>query len=289
MIAWNRTRTLVAGLAIIAATNAIALAGVAYNRAGEPASRVELTERELVLPGQWGMARESSAVFLDLRWRVACEREDVYAFGGRYCASSWLTTAKLAELGFDMAPAPDTPRGQRHYARTQAKAVYLALEMDGAAYQATLARAREHAAERAALAARNPGNKELADRARQAATHLREEEERNSRLFVIDAARDAERLRARYPDARKHVIVAGRVQPRVMSERGRHWIEGFVEALEVESLYVPRPLRESFVPLVEQAGHRGAGARAPYVVTVAYGARHEPWLVRAAVQPAAPR
>jgi len=102
---------LIGGLGIIAATNAIALLGVAYNRAGEPASRVELTERELILPVEWGIARESSAIFLKLRWRVACERIEGYGGLGAYCATPWLSRAKLAELGFNVTPAADTPQG----------------------------------------------------------------------------------------------------------------------------------------------------------------------------------
>ncbi|MFL6653087.1 MAG: DUF4824 family protein, partial [Sulfurifustaceae bacterium] len=56
MIAWSRKRTLLAGIALIAATNAVALVGVAYNRSGEPSSVLKLTERELALPYSWGFA-----------------------------------------------------------------------------------------------------------------------------------------------------------------------------------------------------------------------------------------
>ena len=45
----------IAGLAIIIVTNIVALAGVAYNRSGEPDAVVELTERELGLPYRYGM------------------------------------------------------------------------------------------------------------------------------------------------------------------------------------------------------------------------------------------
>jgi len=269
---------LIGGLGIIAATNAIALLGVAYNRAGEPASRVELTERELILPVEWGIARESSAIFLKLRWRVACERIEGYGGLGAYCATPWLSRAKLAELGFNVTPAADTPQGERHYERLQSRELYLVTEVNGAAYQAALAQARDWAEKEQALAALNPGNKEMAERARRARDRVREEEESNSRLFVIDAGRDADALRARYPDGTRYAIVRGRVQPPRTSKG-----QGYVEELSIDRLYVPRPLRELFVPLIDRVGRGDQSPRPRYTVLVAYGARAEPWLIDAAL------
>ena len=47
---WSRTHTLVAGLGLIALTNAVALLGVAWNRSGEPDATLQLSQRELQPP-----------------------------------------------------------------------------------------------------------------------------------------------------------------------------------------------------------------------------------------------
>ncbi len=51
----SNTKILIAGLGIIIATNVIALAGVAYNRPGQPEATIELTERELAMPYRYRM------------------------------------------------------------------------------------------------------------------------------------------------------------------------------------------------------------------------------------------
>src|SRR5690606_12121573 len=48
-----RALTFALGAAIILAANAVALGGVAWNRSGEPESRVALSQRELARPPEW--------------------------------------------------------------------------------------------------------------------------------------------------------------------------------------------------------------------------------------------
>ena len=55
----GNTKILIAGLAIIIATNVVALAGVAYNRSGNPEAQIELTERELAMPHRYRMNKEN--------------------------------------------------------------------------------------------------------------------------------------------------------------------------------------------------------------------------------------
>ena len=47
---WSRWHTRFTGLALIAVVNGIAISGVAYNRSGEPESKLRLSERELYPP-----------------------------------------------------------------------------------------------------------------------------------------------------------------------------------------------------------------------------------------------
>jgi hypothetical protein len=65
---WTRRHTLIAGLALILLTNAVALLGVYQNRSGEPESMLTLTQRELQQPYGWGMARENSGISLRINW-----------------------------------------------------------------------------------------------------------------------------------------------------------------------------------------------------------------------------
>jgi len=67
---WSRKHTLLAGLGLIALTNAIALSGVVYNRSGDPEATLRLTQRELRTPYRWYGNRENSGLALSLVWRV---------------------------------------------------------------------------------------------------------------------------------------------------------------------------------------------------------------------------
>lgn len=76
---------------LVLAADAWVLVGVARNRAGQPDSTLELTERELRLER---LGEENSGVALDLEWE-----------GPRLwppdAPPSWFDEAKLRELGFD--------------------------------------------------------------------------------------------------------------------------------------------------------------------------------------------
>lgn len=101
---WTRRHTLIAGIALILLTNAVALLGVAWNRSGDPDKVLTLTQRELQLP-YWTMNHENSGISLHIHWRVySGEKTAGYAYYGGGTAD-WLDQAKMASLGFDPAPA----------------------------------------------------------------------------------------------------------------------------------------------------------------------------------------
>lgn len=276
MMRWKPWHTLLAGVGIILAANAVALLGVAYNRGGEPESRVSFSERELSLPYLWGMQRESSGIALSLRWRAVREKVEPYDYPHR--PLPWLNKAKLRELGFAMRPSDDTPNDFSYYGRLQSRDILLVMELDGPAYQAALAQMREWAGQQQALAARNRGHADVQARAKRAGEQLRDEERTASRLFVVDAGLDAGALRARYPDRRRYVIMRGRVKPRLMSEGDHVRVEGVVEAVSNTEVHLPQPHSELFAPLTQQA-RRNADQGPRYTVTVAFGRRLEPWVV----------
>ncbi len=287
---WTRTHTLIAGLALLLATNAVALVGVAYNRSGEPDSTLSLTQRELILPYVWGLESENSGIALTLQWRVLPARNDDpsdsgLSYGG-WGVPGWLDEAKLSALGFDVTPRGDTVRDARRIERQLPREVLLVLELGGPVYEQSLQRAREYAQSEAALAAANPGKDEFRNRAAHAKERLDSEENRETRLFVIDAGLDPGALRARYPDGSRYAIVRGQIQPHVILSAGKSRTRAYIAGLSIGQINVPHAFRRVFEPMVKLHRTSGFDPSFRYVVAVAFGKRFEPWITGASDRPA---
>lgn len=273
MIAWSRRRTLIAGLALILVVNAIALAGVAYNRSGEPESTLPLSERELQLPyGRWN-SKENSGVALNLRWRVHAgdaplDTYDGYAYGG---TASWLDETRMAALGFEVAQ--DRLASERKTRQYRTKEVLLVLELDGAAYRQSLERARKKADDEEKLNADNPGNKEFERRAKQAREYAQSEAKENSRLFVVDAGLDTKALRAQYPDRAHYLIARGQIRPQMVTRDKQERLSGNISALGVSQINV----LVEFQNALRQDVQTNKPMR--FEASVAYGKRLEPWIL----------
>ena len=259
MIAWNRRYTLIAGVALILSVNAVVLAGVAYNRSGDPTSTLQLSEREL-RHGRLS-SKENSGVSLNLVWRVR--------HGNDAPDADWLDQAKLAALGFDVA----SERAERKYKRWRSKEVLLVLELDGPAYRQALARAQQKADDEEKLLLANPGNKEFERRAKRAREAAENEARQASRLFVVDAGLDVEALRAQYPDPTRSLIVRGQIRPQRVTHDRQDRLSGHISALSVAQINVPL----EFQPVLKRAA--AIDKAASFSATVAFGKRLEPWLV----------
>lgn len=279
---WSRRRTLIAGLALIALTNAIALGGVAWNRSGEPESVLKLTQRELWQPHGYGLDREEGGLQLSVRWRVLTADPGVAFFADHQGTPEWLDEAKLASLGFDVAPPPATRRASWRYDQQLPKEALIVLELDGPARQKALERARERAAKEAAKGAET-GKTGPGTPAQNAAVFLKNEETNNSRLFAVDAGPDAQALRAKYPDRTRYAIVQGKVRPYYQAGRGKEarWT-GYIEVIENARVNVPLEFRkavESAPRSIPMAGPTDGGPG--FEVVVAFGKRFEPWITAA--------
>ena len=282
-----RLRYLLGGAVLILATNAVVLGGVAYNRSGTPESTLALTQRELRLPYHvFSGKSENSGLVLNLLWRVAAERstptpyvslQDLPRTGG---APAWLDKARMAELGFDMGELEKQKQDPRDFRLWQEKDVLLVLEFDGAAYQRALEIARQLVAKDLALlaASTDKDRAQLERNLKFARKRLVNEENKNSRLFVVDAGLSLQALRARYADRTKYAIVHGLVRPRLMSKGKAVGIGGFISGLSIDAINVPLKFRPVFASL---AGDRH------FQATVSFGKRLEPWLkeVSAAEKP----
>ncbi len=274
----NGRRLLGLGGGLVLLVNAVALGGAAWNRSGDPDATVVLSQRELALPWQWGDAHDDSGLALQLRWRVPSRpagEDDIVLHDGAYAHADWLDADKLAALGFEHPAEPHEPARPR----TLSREVWLALELDGAAYAAALRHAEAVAAAADAALAAAPDDRQRQERARTAREALQRARDEDSRLFVVDADLDAAALRERWPDRGAHIVTLGRVRPEMSLQHGGkpgqwRW-SGRVEAISIDRIHVPLAHRASLEPALALPWPRAA---ARYAVTLPYGRRHEPWI-----------
>jgi len=188
---WSRRRGWAAAAVLVLLTNAVLLARVAWNRSGEPAARLDLTERELALPGAW-RDEENTGLALTLRFHAP----EPWQEPGEEMAS-WLDREKLGELGFDVGVDPEAPTAERHYRSPLPREVWLVLEDEGEAWRRWLGGREEEVAEvRREVGRGEKGTDDLEAAERSLAADRVEA----TRLFAIDAGRDRDALRARYAD-----------------------------------------------------------------------------------------
>lgn len=252
---------LIAGLALIGLTNAIALAGVWYNRSGEPDSVLELSERELHRSQDWSQ-EENSGLALRLDWR----RPRDTSSDDRYQRLQ-LDERRLLDLGFS-APTAD---GVHH--SSQSREVLVVLELNGPARKAELARARGELQKALAELQAAPQDKRRQEAERNARSYLDLEEKRESRLFAVDAGLDREALRNRYPDRRRYAILPGSVNAWVRQD-GQ--LTGQISRLRVTAINVPHAWRQA---LDQALRHEPEGERpGPFRVRISFGQRLEPWM-----------
>lgn len=279
----TRLKTLAAGAALILLANTVALVGVYLNRSGEPDSRMTLSQRELVMPWNWGMAKENSGLALGLSWRVnTAVAGDYYGGGYGYGSSGgtpeWLDEARMAALGFDTAAVAADNQGRRRFERQLQREVLLVLELAGPAWQQALARSRENAARHEAARLANAGSKEFADKAKRAQEALQREEEVNSRLFAIDAGLDRAALRAKYPDRGRYLILKAMLRPQLDSRERKTRVTGYVSTLAATQINVPHELRPGLEPVLRQQRRTPRDAAPRFEATLAVGQRLEPWI-----------
>jgi Domain of unknown function (DUF4824) len=274
---WSRIHTLIAGVALIAVTNAVALIGVAHNRGGEPESELRLTQRELAPPYWRGIDRESGGIELRLQWRALMKGNyDFYMQAGGQ--PEWLDRAKLAALGFDLTPPENTAAGRRYYERLNSRQVFVALELDGPAYQEALQRAQRRVDEAAATKpAPASGPMSPAER-------LRREQNSASRLFAIDAGPDPAALREKYPDRNRYAIVRARVRVTYFGGSAIRDAEltGHLSEVINDHISVPPEFRVTFDTLPRTSTYNSQdGPVSRFDVTLAFGKRFEPWIIAA--------
>lgn len=271
----NRPRqALILALLLLVAVNAFVLAGVAANRRGPPDAALLMTERELPLAGNWSRT-ENSGVALQLNWNRQHEEW------------LWFDRAKLVELGINAHGLDNVDTSYRD--RSLPVKVFAVLEYEGAAWERF--RAQQEAA-RGEL----DGEVTAGRMTTEAAEHRRREItyalRAGSRLFAVDAGKDPEALRVRYPDGVRYLIVPAEARAVVTwvaerdDEKPNRRIHGRIERILTDTVHIPRRFHATLEAVPERERlhlYRGyhedsALPRAHYQVRIVFGRRYEPWV-----------
>ena len=273
-------RTLLAGIGLILLTNAVVLAGVAYNRSGTPESSITLTERELGLPFYSRMRKENSGISVRITMRNKGSALSPYYSYRR--EANWLTKEKLAELGFDVSKPIDDTQDWRDFKRQKEREIILVLEYDGEAYQALLNAAQQQVAELTAKLQDNSSSTSTVDKnkLKQAKNTLQREQNSASRLFVIDAGLDPEALRQQYPDNSKYLLLKGVAGIYINRDPdGTRKYDGYIKTLSITNINIPLEYHDALQPALDESYKQGKNLPPRYEITLNIGKRLEPWVV----------
>lgn len=261
-------------IGVVVAVNALTLALIAGNRAGQADASVQMTERELRLAAS---GVDDTGIALVLSWRRPNDVSE-----GEMPQFEWFDRPKLQSIGFDCSVPPDGPDAERHYAFTHMlpREVYAVLEYRDPARMPPPDEAAAPGDQET-----KPANDVPAAGARRVEPLSDADRARVSRLVPVDAGTDPAALRKRYPDRTRFIVapaIAGlRLVQRSNGAPAR--LAGSLTAILPSDIYVPKQHRRLLDRLqaADKAGNRPwmrMNHDPRYVVTLKYGSRREPWI-----------
>ncbi len=282
---------LIGAIALIVLTNIVVLAGVVYNRSGEPDAVVQLTERELSWLKRWDVTdKEDTGIYLKLKWNLAKSHYRQYRKNHWIYQKddTWLNQKKLEELGFDTHFPLEDEKAYRFYRRQLPRQAYVVLEFDGDAYQQWLVEARkrikeieqELSEEKKPETKKNLGND---------IKRISQDMVTQSHLFTIDGGLDPQKLRKRYSNQSKYIIT-----PAVFDismyysgvKKEGPFLSGRIKNLSIPEIHVNSDYRTFFISDIKTHTTIYLPRDKPlsdleprYQVTLNYGQRYEPWIV----------
>jgi hypothetical protein len=129
----------------------------------------------------------------------------------------------------------------------------------------------------------NPGNEEMAQRAKSASEQLAMEEKESSTLFVADAGADLAQLRLVYPDRTRYAIVRSEVRSEWLQNRNeKPKLIGYVSGVHTDRIHVPLAYNAIYTSDRAVKPEGWSQQTAPSETAVAFGRRLEPWIIAAA-------
>lgn len=273
----NKTRPLLwLAVGCILLVNAFILGKVYVNRSAVTA-QLELSERELQFPYNYGFAKEDSSARVNLRWATPNHKPitiELNQWRWHYDRSLSLSAAHFASFTF-----PDCNQKTR---LQQKRRGWVLLEFNGKSYADYVAQVEQYqqlimgltATENTELA-----EKELTEKRKDAHELLTSARTSQSRLFVIDAAAGRELLEAAQRERQSTttgnlIIVPADLRAGYYrcDHKEQRTTDIIVDNLSVESLYIPNRLASDF-PIDDKAR-----ANVKFTVLVNYGRLHEPWI-----------
>jgi Domain of unknown function (DUF4824) len=265
---------LAVGLVLL--VNAFVL-GKAYLNRSEVRVQLQLSERELKLPRNYGFSKEDSSSRVSLNWTTPNTESiniNMNQWGWRYNRQLQLNDAHFRSFQFPDCSETTRPR--------QKRSAWVLLEFNGSSYTEYVAQVEQYHALITGLTpekSKKFSEKELAEKRRSAAEILVEAKTENTRLFIIDAAADRTLLET---VLRKYPTTAGSQLFIVPAELSASYYrceknlkrptEVFVDNLAVESLNVPK----QFAQLIPQDSD--AKRKAKFTLEISYGRFFEPWV-----------
>jgi hypothetical protein len=254
-----------AAAVVVVIGNAVIMAGVARNRAGNPDAVVRLSERELRNVVEMD---EGAEPILDFRieWGVAPGPD----------GAPWFDRAMLESLGVGRLPEPADSAAVNDF-REEGRRAYAVLELGGPAWD-RLAAMRQAQLD-SAQAGRPP---EAQAKHAGDLPWLEGVGRHESRLLAVDIGNDPLALRQKYPERSRYLIlpaayvaeveVARKDSLGVVTEPAR--VLGRITDLLPGRVYVPRPLRDSLLAL----GAAADDSTTRFEVTYKVGRKWEGWV-----------
>ena len=281
---------LISALALVILTNVIVLAGVAYNRSGEPDATVTLTERELHWKNNRNWTdREDTGLYLFLKWNPPAYNN----YDGTRWEDPWFDQPKLTELGFDTSYRLDDPKASRYYNRQLPRQAYVVLEFDGNSYQNWLKDQKKRIKEKRKELANEKDSKKIKN-LENTIRYIEQSMISQSHLFAIDAGQDPQLLRKQYTDQSKYIITPAvfrismqysyskKGQPKTSSKR---YLSGHIKEVLISEIHVNSDYRSFFTSGIKTHTNTYLPDNKPlskleprYQVTLNYGKRYEPWI-----------
>jgi len=281
---------LIGAIALIVLTNVVVLAGVVYNRSGEPDAVVQLTERELSWLKRWDVTdKEDTGIYLKLKWNLAKSHYRQYRTNNwaYQKGDTWLNQKKLEELGFDTHFPLEDEKAYRFYRRQLSRQAYVVLEFDGDAYQEWLEGTRKRIKEikqELSEEKKPKKRKSLGNNIKR----IRQDMVTQSHLFIIDGGLDPQKLRKQYSDQSKYIIT-----PAVFDismyysgvKKEGPFLSGRIKNLSIPEIHVNSDYRSFFTTDIKTHTLQYHPLEKPlsdldprYEVTLNYGQRYEPWI-----------
>jgi hypothetical protein len=267
---------MIAAVLLLVLTNAVVLTGVAYNRAGEPVARLELTERELSLGKTYSNLDENSGTALTINWRNLDSDEDLDNAYSRYNAPAWLNEMKLSELGFDIEGLKNARSDIQYDFDTAAVDVILVLEYQGDSYKQAIEIAERRLT---SLSTKKDllTKEELDEKIKWHTEKLYELKVSETRLYVIDAGLDQQALVKKYEGRNNTLFAHGEIS---VSLADKH-LTGHIRELYIPEVHVPLPYSEQLSVLTKDRAYFEYGETIippRYQVSLNIGKRLEPWI-----------